>query len=135
MADSSAPATTAPAISLRDISKSFGPVQANRGAELEVARGARPVEHHPVRQLAPEHHVLGDRERGDEHEVLVHHPHPRVDRLRGGPPGGVAAVHLDGARVGGVHAGEDAHERRLSRAVLADEGMDRPALDCQIDVG
>ncbi|MEO6525314.1 MAG: ABC transporter ATP-binding protein [Gemmatimonadaceae bacterium] len=39
MADSSAPPTTAPAIRLRDISKSFGPVQANRGAELEVARG------------------------------------------------------------------------------------------------
>jgi general nucleoside transport system ATP-binding protein len=31
--------TSAPAIRLRDIVKSFGPVQANRGAELEVARG------------------------------------------------------------------------------------------------
>src|SRR5438132_994565 len=31
--------TDAPAIRLRDIVKSFGPVQANRGAELEVARG------------------------------------------------------------------------------------------------
>jgi simple sugar transport system ATP-binding protein len=35
-----APAATPPlAIRLRDIVKSFGPVQANRGAELEVARG------------------------------------------------------------------------------------------------
>src|SRR5215204_665937 len=32
------PAAT-PAIRLRDIDKSFGPVPANRGAELEVARG------------------------------------------------------------------------------------------------
>ena len=31
--------TDSPAIRLRDIVKSFGPVQANRGAELEVARG------------------------------------------------------------------------------------------------
>jgi simple sugar transport system ATP-binding protein len=35
----SAPPTAAPAIRLRDIDKSFGPVLANRGAELEVARG------------------------------------------------------------------------------------------------
>ena len=39
MADPSAPAAPTPAIRLRDIVKSFGPVQANRGAELEVARG------------------------------------------------------------------------------------------------
>jgi simple sugar transport system ATP-binding protein len=44
MADSSSSAQAAadvptPAIRLRDIVKSFGPVQANRGAELEVARG------------------------------------------------------------------------------------------------
>jgi general nucleoside transport system ATP-binding protein len=32
-------AAAAPAIRLRDIDKSFGPVQANRGAQLEVARG------------------------------------------------------------------------------------------------
>ena len=34
-----APPPDAPAIRLRDIVKSFGPVQANRGAELEVAHG------------------------------------------------------------------------------------------------
>jgi general nucleoside transport system ATP-binding protein len=39
MADPSTPAAPTPAIRLRDIVKSFGPVQANRGAELEVARG------------------------------------------------------------------------------------------------
>ena len=39
MADFAAPPTDAPAIRLRDIVKSFGPVQANRGAELEVAHG------------------------------------------------------------------------------------------------
>jgi general nucleoside transport system ATP-binding protein len=42
MVDSTAPAAVAappPAIRLHDISKSFGPVQANRGAELEVAHG------------------------------------------------------------------------------------------------
>jgi general nucleoside transport system ATP-binding protein len=39
MADTAAPPIDAPAIRLRDIVKSFGPVQANRGAELEVSRG------------------------------------------------------------------------------------------------
>jgi ABC-type uncharacterized transport system ATPase subunit len=39
MADPSAPEASTPAIRLRDIVKSFGPVQANRGAELEVAHG------------------------------------------------------------------------------------------------
>ena len=39
MADSATPTAATPAIRLRDIDKSFGPVQANRGAELEVARG------------------------------------------------------------------------------------------------
>jgi simple sugar transport system ATP-binding protein len=39
MADPSTTAAPTPAIRLRDIVKSFGPVQANRGAELEVARG------------------------------------------------------------------------------------------------
>ena len=37
--DAASTTATAPAIRLRDIDKSFGPVQANRGAELEVARG------------------------------------------------------------------------------------------------
>ena len=39
MADPLTPAASTPAIRLHDIVKSFGPVQANRGAELEVARG------------------------------------------------------------------------------------------------
>jgi simple sugar transport system ATP-binding protein len=39
MADPSTAAAPTPAIRLHDIVKSFGPVQANRGAELEVARG------------------------------------------------------------------------------------------------
>ena len=39
MTEPSASAAPTPAIRLRDIVKSFGPVQANRRAELEVARG------------------------------------------------------------------------------------------------
>ena len=37
--DAASTAAPAPAIRLHDIDKSFGPVKANRGAELEVARG------------------------------------------------------------------------------------------------
>ena len=93
---------------------------------LDLAHRRRAVEEPARGGLAAEHHVLGDRERGDEHEVLVHHPHAGRDRLRGAPPGGVAAVHLHGAGVGGVHPREDAHQRRLPGAVLADERVDLP---------
>jgi hypothetical protein len=32
-------------------------------------------------RLRPEHDVLGDRHHGDEHEVLVHHADPGLDRV------------------------------------------------------
>ena len=67
--------------------------------------------------------VLGDRERLDETEVLVHHPDPGVERVlrrreRDGPP-----EELDLALVGVVEAGEDVRERALPRAVLAEQRM------------
>ena len=45
------------------------------------------------------------------------------------------AVEEDLAAVGPHDAGEDLHQRRLAGAVLADDGVDRAALDLEAHVG
>jgi hypothetical protein len=93
--------------------------------------GSVPIELHALRQLTAEHHVLGDGQRWDEHEVLVHHADARVDRLGGRPAGDVASADFHAASVGRVHAAQDAHQRGLSRAVFADERVDLTARDLE----
>src|ERR1041385_3917796 len=44
------------------------------------------------------------------------------------------AVDDDLAAVGGVEAVSDAHRGRLARAILADDGMDRPWLNDDVDM-
>ncbi len=95
------------------------------------ARRARDRAVAPSRELAAEHHVLGDGERGDEHEVLMHHADAGVDRVGGRPAGDVAAVHFHAAGVRRVHAAQHAHERRLAGAVLADERVNLAARDLE----
>jgi hypothetical protein len=67
--------------------------------------------------------VLGDRERRDQPEVLVHHPDPGVERVARRVELDVAAVDLDRSLVGPVEPGEDVRERRLAGAVLAQQRM------------
>jgi hypothetical protein len=116
------------------------------GERAHLGLGAAPVERQPAgaaRALHAQHHVLRDRERRDEHEVLVHHADPRGDRLRRRPPGDVAEPagarvgHLDRAGVGRVHAAQHAHERALAGAVLADERVHLAArrLERRVAVG
>ena len=62
-----------------------------------------------------EHEVLGDREPGDQPELLVHHPDARVDRLARRREVDLPAVEGDGALVGAVQAGEDVRQRASSR--------------------
>ena len=67
------------------------------------ARGA--VERRPARELAAEHDVLGDGERGHEHEVLVHHADAGGDRVARRPAGDVAARSTSIVPAsGGIHA-------------------------------
>ena len=68
-----------------------------------------------------EHEVLGDREPGDEPELLVHHADARVDRLTRRCEVDPPAVEGDRALVGAVQAGEDVRQRRLPGAVLAQQ--------------
>ena len=71
---------------------------------------------------------------GHEHEVLVHHANPGVDRLTSRPAGDVAAVERDRAGVRVVQAGQDPHERRLAGAVLADQRVNLAALHLEVRV-
>ena len=71
--------------------------------------------------MVAEHDVLGDGERLDEPEVLVHHADPGVDPVARGVEGDGLAVDLELALVGAVEAGEDVRERALAGAVLAEQ--------------
>ena len=113
-----------PTLSSRTYRRTFMRKPLRSAASLHVALRTRHVDREPARGLAPEDDVLRDGERGNEHEMLVHHPDARVDRLRGAPAGDIAAEHFDRARIGRIDAREDAHQRRLAGAILADQRVD-----------
>ena len=100
--------------------------------QLRARLGERRPEQPPL--LGAEHHVLEHGERLDQHEVLVDHADPRPDRRQAVRDRRRHAVDADLARVGVVEAVEDRHQRRLAGAVLADDAVDRPLLDPEVDV-
>src|SRR3989454_272644 len=110
------------------------------GAELrEELRGAdahpRPVEHPAkLEQLGSEEDVLLDAQVLGEVELLRDDAHPGAPGVRRAVERDRSALELQGAGGRFVDAGEDLHERRLPRAVLADEPEDLPAVDLRIDV-
>jgi hypothetical protein len=71
--------------------------------------------------LVSEHDVLGDRERADQHEMLVHHAEPELDRVRGRGDLRCSVVDLDRAPIGREQPVEHTHERALPRAIFADQ--------------
>ena len=93
------------------------------------------VEQRQARHPPGDPEVVGDGHRLDEAEVLVDEAQPGVERI-----GGRAEVERDAGHLGGgtlvgfVVAGEDLDDRRLARAVLADEGVDLAGGDLQVDV-
>ncbi len=84
--------------------------------------------------LDAHHHVLGDGEHGDEHEVLMHHPDAGGDRVAWRGEVLSDAVDEDLALIGPVQAVQDVHQRALAGAVLADEGEHLAATHAQVDV-
>ena len=72
---------------------------------------------------------LGDREDGDEHEVLVHHADARRDRVAGALKRHGLAVDEDLSLIGGVHPVQDVHERGLARAIFSQQRVNVPLLD------
>ncbi len=85
-----------------------------------------------ARQLAHED-VLGDRQVGREGGFLVNHR----DAMLGRDPRAIGrdrrAVDEDRAAVGGDLARQHPHQRRLARAVLAEERVDLAGLEIEID--
>jgi len=105
----------------------------------QVARpgmGGAPVDQAVMALFVAEEDVLGDRELGDQGELLV--DDDDAERLAGPDVGelGFLPVEQDQALVLPVRIdpAEHLHEGRLARPVLADEGMDLAATHGQIDV-
>src|SRR4029077_4097965 len=97
--------------------------------------GCRVVEHDAgVCRLVARGDVLVHGHDRDEHEVLVHHPDPAVDRVLRRLQHDLLAVEKDLALVWPVETVEDVHERGLARAVLAEERVDLAAPQVEIDV-
>ena len=80
-----------------------------------------------------EEDIVGDRQRGNQLEVLMHHAEAgrdgdgRVGKHR------LLAVDPDLAFVGLQQAEQYVHQRRLAGAILADDGVDLAALDGEVD--
>ena len=66
--------------------------------------------------------------------MLLHEGDTALAGRPGVEPGGVLAPQLDRALVGRVEAGEDAHQRRLAGAVLAEQGVDLARPQHEVDV-
>ena len=105
-------------------------------ARRTESRRARPPRSGDQRVLLrAEHDVLEHRERVHQHEVLVDHADAGGDRVGGAARCRPAsAADQDLALVGPVEAVEDAHQRGLAGAVLADDAVDRAAAHRQVDV-
>ena len=66
--------------------------------------------------------------------MLVHHADPRRERVLRAANRGAPAAQLDLAAVGLVVPVENAHERRLAGAVLADDAVDCARVNDERDV-
>src|SRR5690606_33899529 len=100
-----------------------------------VAHHLGAVDQAAAARLAAEVDVLGDGPLGQEVELLEDRGDAGGLRLERVGEGDGRAVELDGAGVGGLHPGEDLHERRLARAVLPDEGVDLAGTYLEVDAG
>ena len=101
---------------------------------LELGPAARQARLEPEAPFDAQDDVLQDGEGLHQHEVLVHHADPGRERVLRAPDRGRPAAHEDLAPVGPMIAVEDAHQRGLAGAVLADDAVDRAGPDRQADV-
>ena len=83
--------------------------------------------------MVAEHDVLGDGERLDEPEVLVHHPDTGVERVARRVELDRLPVQLELALVGAVEAREDVRQRALAGAVLAEQRVNLADARLEVD--
>ena len=86
-----------------------------------------------AREFVAEEDVLGDRQTVDDVELLVHGRDAELDRRLGGGDLDLLAEPRDLALVGTVDAGEHLDERRLARAVLAEDAVHLAGQDVEVD--
>ena len=105
---------------------------------LELAPGGTPVAPPAPQGLGAQHDVVEDREVGGQLEMLVHHADAgrqrRVWRARGqGAKLARGVGHQRPAGVGDIVAEQDAHQRRLAGAVLAEQRQGLAAAQLEVD--
>src|SRR5215217_5125097 len=100
----------------------------------DLCGGAFEIERDGAARLGAENDVLRDCHSLDQHEVLVDHADAERDRVVRRLDVLDLAIDEDLAAVSGVESVGDAHRRRLSRAILADDGVDRPGLNDDVDM-
>ena len=109
---------------------------------LDVAAGAlphltvrQPAERaDPARQLAVQEHVVRDRERRDQREILVDGVDPERARVVDRAEVHLLAVDEDPAGVGPVEPAQDLDQRRLAGAVVADQAEALSLAEAERDV-
>ena len=74
-------------------------------------------------RLVAEEHVLGHAQGRDDRQLLVDHADPGGQRIASGAEMDRPPVDTHLAVIAGVDPGDDLHQRRLARAVLAHEAM------------
>ena len=95
--------------------------------------GRPPIENPTASGLAAKHDILGDGKRREQHEVLVHHPQTRSDRIEGAVESAALATDEDLPFIGLCEPVEDVHQGGLAGSVLADQGADFSSLHGQAD--
>jgi len=78
--------------------------------------------------------VLGHRQGRDHAQLLVDDGDPQGDRVLRAAQGDGLPLEEDLAGVGGVHAGEDLHQRAFAGAVLPDHGVNLAGLQLQLHI-
>ena len=96
------------------------------------ARGGH-VQLHALGGLGAEDNVLGDGEGLDQHEMLVHHADAGIDGVAGIVHVDLFPVDQDIAGGGLEQAVELVHQRRLARAVFAEDRVDFAFVDGEVD--
>ena len=107
----------------------------NRLPELDdPPMGLLPIQEDRIgHRLLAEEDVVGDRQDGHQHEVLVDHADPSRDRVGRPADRDWAPVERDLTLVGRRQPVQDVHQGRLPGAVLAEERVDLARPDLEVD--
>src|SRR5215467_10891771 len=105
----------------------FGELSDLCGRAFEIEREGRT-------RFSAEDDVFGHGHRLDQHEVLVDHADAERDCIMRRTDVAHLALNYDLTGIGSIETVSDTHRRRLARAVLAHDGMDRSRLYDDVDM-